>query len=131
MRLKARRQAQEQLRAVQIARAQLAQQGENIGVANSSTLEQATGSVVSQGFGNIQFMNQLGLINQEISDRLIKANQFATNAQALAQLSSLLSGGIFKPAPRQGTQFNTTFNGQTEQLSGQAAQPFNGNSLVG
>jgi hypothetical protein len=96
-RLQERRQAQQQVRQIQQARATITQQGENSGLSGSSILSQAIGSVVSQGFGNIQFLNQIGQLNSAITSRLIAANSArgrASNLSALASLAGTFSEQI-------------------------------------
>lgn len=86
-----------QLREAQIARAQVSVQSQAMGTQDASTTSGITSSIGSTAGANVQFINTINSLQQEISRRMQKANDFAANAQTLGSLASL--GASFVKPP--------------------------------
>ena len=95
--LTTQRSAVEQVRQAQIARASVAQGGENTGVAGSSAIQGATGSIQSQAGGNLGFAQQI-FNHQQAKNKLLESAfghmGKAANAQAVASVASTVAGVI-------------------------------------
>jgi len=89
-RLQAGRQAIEQVRQAQIARAQVIQQAESTGAGDSSAVAGAVGSIQSQAGSNIAFAQQLFSLSQQANNRLQKASDFEANSKAITKLKSTI-----------------------------------------
>ncbi len=86
--LQSARQAVQQVRGAQIARAQILQAGENQGVGGSSGVMGGAGSATSQAGGNIGFANQLFGMQQSAQRLMQSANTWAGHASGIAQISN-------------------------------------------
>lgn len=92
--LQSGRQAVEQVRAAQVARAGIVQSAENQGVGGSSAALGGAGSVQSQAGGNIAFAQQLFTLQNSAARLQRNAAMHAGQSQALGTLASLGSGFI-------------------------------------
>jgi len=91
-RLQSGRQAVEQVRQAQIARADIIQAGENQGVGGSSAVIGGAGSVQSQAGSNIGFAQQLFNLQQSARRLQDSAALHAGNSQGFATFASLAAG---------------------------------------
>jgi len=101
-RLQSGRQAVEQVRQAQIARADVIQSGENQGVGGSSAVIGGAGSVQSQAGSNIGFAQQLFNLQQSARRLQDSAALHAGNSQGFATFASLAANSNFgssTPAP--------------------------------
>lgn len=89
-RLRAGRQAVEQVRTAQIARANVVQQSESTGVGGSSAVQGALGSIQSQAGSNISFAQSLFGMAQQANKRLASAANHNGNSQAWGQAASVI-----------------------------------------
>jgi len=87
-RLESGKQAIQQVREAQIARAQLIQQGASQGAGESSSVQGAAGSIQSQAGGNIAFAQQLFSLQQSASRLRSSAEGHFGKSQAFGQLAS-------------------------------------------
>lgn len=85
------RQAVEQVRQAQIARAEVIQAGETAGVGDSSAIRGAAGSIQSQAGGNIGFAQQIFDLSIQAGRRLESAARHDFRSQAFSSLASMSS----------------------------------------
>ena len=88
-RLQAGRQAVDQVRQAQIARANVTQQAESTGVGDSSAVAGAKGSIQSQAGSNISFAQTLFNLSQQANRRLESANKHFSTSQTFGQITNL------------------------------------------
>lgn len=94
-RLQTARQATEQVRVAQVARAQVVQQAEAGGIGGSSPVQGALGSIQSQAGSNIGFAQTLFNLQQQIRNRLERAADFTANSQAFGQIATFSANTDF------------------------------------
>lgn len=95
-RLQAGRSAMEQVRAGQVARAQVIQAGENQGVSGSSAVQGGASSVQAQVGGTLDFASQLFAMQQSanrLQESAFKHQSNAQDAKAITDLA-LQAGGV-------------------------------------
>lgn len=91
LKLQSQRQAVEQIRQGQIARAQIIAQGEAQGAGGSSAVIGGAGSVQSQTASNVAFAQQIFQLQQLARQRLDKAQDFAFRGASLETLANTAS----------------------------------------
>ena len=115
-RLETSRNAIDQIRQSQIARASILQQGENQGAVSSTAIAGATGAVQSQTGGNIGFANRIFELQNSRQRLLTSASTHQGRASGFGQLANLAmlaptSTGSPSGADGSGTVMNDNFKG--------------------
>lgn len=88
-RLQSGRQAIDQIRQAQIARAGIIAAGAEAGALSSSAVIGGAGSIQSQAGANVGFIQQLATLQAQANERMNRAQRHAGNASALTEIASI------------------------------------------
>jgi hypothetical protein len=78
-----------QVRQARISQAEILQSGATQGATGSSAVQGGFSAAGSNANNNIQFINQIDILQQAVNKRMENANSYSAKAQEFSQLSSL------------------------------------------